>query len=501
MILFDAFPKQQLFLEAVFSGKYKYLMYGGAIRGGKTFVGEAAIILLAKKYPGSRWAIVRKDLPTLRRNTIPSFLKIKPDGFCGPIRQDTWTVKCANGSEIIFFPESLKQDPDLERWKGLEVNGFLLEEASEISQKGFNKAIERAGSWIIPVKKAGQIVEQPPPLILLTVNPSAGWVRQIFYEPWKQGRLLPPHFFMPAYAKDNPFNSTQYLESLEQLPLHEYKRFVLGDWDAVSGMAFEELDRDVHFLSEDEEKAFEVKSWWPEWSSFDWGFQHPFAAASAVKDDQGTIIVCDAVHGHKMLDAEMGQRMVRKLSRRALQECYADAYSFQKRRAHDGELPTVADIFRGTFDIQLFRAYQDRVGGAQALRRGLSVRAPNPVTGKPYIRFRNTEGNQVLWDCLLTRVFDDLHHEDVLKTDADPLYGKGGDDPYDALRYLCATKVPAPAEPLRSVAREYWEERGMDPNREFIDPATEQALDSAGYIDGVPLSQNETVHDDLEGWG
>lgn len=508
MILFDAFEKQQKYLEAVFSGRYKYLMYGGAIRGGKSFVGLAAIILLAKKYPGSRWAIVRKDLPTLRRNTIPSFMKLKPDGFCGPMNQSTWTVTCSNGSEIIFFPEGLKQDPDLERWKGLEVNGFLLEEASELSQKGWNKAIERAGAWIVPVKKAGQIVEQPPPLILLTVNPSAGWVRQIFYEPWKQGRLVPPFYFMQAYAKDNPFLTQAYLDSLEELPAHEYKRFVLGDWDAVSGMAFEELDRSIHFLSDEENKKFEIKSWHQEWSSFDWGFQHPFSACHGVKDDTGSIVVVDSVHGHKLLDAEIAQRMIRGISKRALGECYADGYSFQKRKAHDGELPSVDDVFRGTFDIHLFRAYQDRIGGAQALRRGLSVRSPNPVTGKPYLRFRPTEGNEILWQCLLTRVFDELHHEDVLKTDADPLYGKGGDDPYDALRYLAATKIPAPSEPLRGVTREYWEERGMDPNREFAPPepgfapqSEYQTLDRSGYIDVDELSRIATPDEEWEGWG
>jgi hypothetical protein len=40
------FPKQQEFLECVFSGSYDIILYGGAIRGGKIFAGLVAILLL-----------------------------------------------------------------------------------------------------------------------------------------------------------------------------------------------------------------------------------------------------------------------------------------------------------------------------------------------------------------------------------------------------------------------------------------------------------------------
>ena len=50
-VLFEPFEKQQEFLEAVFSKKYSVIMYGGAIKGGKTFAGMGALILLCKLYP------------------------------------------------------------------------------------------------------------------------------------------------------------------------------------------------------------------------------------------------------------------------------------------------------------------------------------------------------------------------------------------------------------------------------------------------------------------
>ena len=70
--------KQQEFAKAVFSGDYRYLLYGGAIRGGKTIAILGLVLVLARIYKGSRWVVVRKDLPTIKRNTIPSFERIKP---------------------------------------------------------------------------------------------------------------------------------------------------------------------------------------------------------------------------------------------------------------------------------------------------------------------------------------------------------------------------------------------------------------------------------------
>jgi len=226
-IVFTA--KQAEFAEAVFSGKFSYLLYGGAIRGGKTYAMLLLVLVLARMFKGSRWAVVRKDLPTIKRNTIPSFERIKPAGFCGEINRTDWYVDCANGSRIIFFPESAERDPELDRWKGLEVNGFALEEVNEIGEKSFSKAIERAGSWQCQDR-------QPPPLILATCNPTLNWVKRRWYDPHRKGTLQAPWYYLPAKVTDNPHLDAQYLASLETLRETDpaaYERFVLGSWESA----------------------------------------------------------------------------------------------------------------------------------------------------------------------------------------------------------------------------------------------------------------------------
>lgn len=230
-VLFKSFPKQEEFFEAVFSDKYDFILYGGAIRGGKTFAGLGAIILLCKVYPGSRWAIVRKDLPTLKRNTLPSFEKIKPENFIKSYNQDTQVVTCVNGSQIIFFSENYDTDKELNRWKGLEVNGFLLEEINELQQQSFYKALERAGSYIIPQSKNNLNPKQPKKLILATCNPTSNWVRDLFYYPYKRNELNTRWLYIPSRIFDNPHIPQDYIESLKDLPRYEYEVFVLGNWD------------------------------------------------------------------------------------------------------------------------------------------------------------------------------------------------------------------------------------------------------------------------------
>ena len=228
--LFESFPKQDEFIDAIQSGEFSFVLFGGAIRGGKTFVLLAMFCLLCKVFPGSRWALVRKNLPTIKKNLYPSWNKIKPDSFIQKMNNETHTVTFKNGSQIIFFPENYQQDKDLDRWKGLEVNGFGFEEINECQQVSFYKAFERAGSYIVP-----NLPIQPKPIVVATCNPTQGWVKQLIYTPWKEGTLKPTWKYIQSRIHDNlPLLAAQpdYLPSLkENLNVYEYLVYVDGDWD------------------------------------------------------------------------------------------------------------------------------------------------------------------------------------------------------------------------------------------------------------------------------
>jgi len=218
-------PKQSEAMDLLESGKFNFILYGGAIRGGKSVWGLSALLVLCTIYPKSRWCIIREDMEKIRTTTIPSFNKLQPSGV---LKQSPYEYTHPNGSVILFKSESYDRDKDLDWMKGLEVNGFLFEEINECQEQTFYKAFERAGAWIIDGIK---IEEQPKPIILATCNPTFGWVKKVIYDKWKTKTLPDTWNYVPAKITDNPHLPQAYIDNLNNMPRYQYEVFVLGNWD------------------------------------------------------------------------------------------------------------------------------------------------------------------------------------------------------------------------------------------------------------------------------
>lgn len=227
-ILFEPHPKQQEFIEAVFSSRFKYLLFGGAAGGGKSFVSLATLILLNRVFPGSKSFVIRESLPTLKRTTIPSFFKLCPRSFIKSYNQTDQVIRFRNGSSLTFFPENFDQDKNLTRFDGIEANFFLIEEGQECQRKTFEKCKLRAGRNIIPGRE-----DQPPPLILITCNPSQNWTKEVFHDPAIKGNLPEDHFYLQSLMKDNPSLPESYLEGLVNLDPVTREIFVNGNWEIM----------------------------------------------------------------------------------------------------------------------------------------------------------------------------------------------------------------------------------------------------------------------------
>lgn len=215
--------KQKEAFDDLISGQYNFILYGGAIRGGKTFWGLASLLFYCQMYPGSRWVVIRQDMERIRITTIPSFEKIEAAGF---LKRSPYEYIHPNGSVILFKSENFERDKELNWMKGLECNGFLFEEINECQEQTLYKAFERSGSWIIP-----RMEVQPKPVIIATCNPTQGWVKQKVYDKWMDDTLKPTWKYIPAKITDNPHLPQAYIDSLSNLPLYEYEVFVNGRWD------------------------------------------------------------------------------------------------------------------------------------------------------------------------------------------------------------------------------------------------------------------------------
>jgi hypothetical protein len=235
VVLFEPYPKQEEFITAVFSGDYDFLFYGGAMGGGKSYVCLATLVLLCKVYPQSRWCVIRQSVPTLKKTTLVTWNKIVPKRFVSKVNQQDHTFRFKNDSEVLFMAEDFDNDKDFDRFKGLEVNGFVLEQIEELQEGLIDVCTIRAGRHkITGVDRNGVPLKQPKPVILANMNPTLLWPKKRVYDPWTRGELPKRWFYLPAKITDNPAlaNDADYMSRLENLDDLTRRRHIEGDWTA-----------------------------------------------------------------------------------------------------------------------------------------------------------------------------------------------------------------------------------------------------------------------------
>jgi hypothetical protein len=205
------------------------ILYGGAAGGGKTMLGCMWQILRRLKYPGTRSLIGRAKLDTLKKTTMNTFFQVANDiglkaGEDFSYNQQSHIIKFSNGSEIILADLFLyPSDPNFQDLGGLELTDVFLDEATEISEKAYSVVCSRIRY------KLNEFGLKPK--ILLTCNPSKGWIYNQFYLPYKNENL-PEHLaFVQALPGDNIHLPDAYVTSLTRLPEADRKRLLEGDWE------------------------------------------------------------------------------------------------------------------------------------------------------------------------------------------------------------------------------------------------------------------------------
>ena len=190
--------------------------------------------------------MLRESLPTIRSTLLKTFVQnFLEKGLSRHVKdfnQQSLTLTWDNGSQIMFMAESYDTDKELNRFRGLEINGAFIDEVNEVQEVTFNKVIERSGSWF----------HSPgcPTKILLSCNPTNNWVKQRFYDPWKEGTLQEGIAYIQAKITDNPFVPEDYIKNqLQMLTRYEYEVFVNGNWDIqiqTGGEFYKNFNLDRH---------------------------------------------------------------------------------------------------------------------------------------------------------------------------------------------------------------------------------------------------------------
>ena len=197
-----------------------WIFMGGAMGGGKSVGGCGHLVDRGMRYPGSRYAIVRRQLSVLRRTTLVTFRKTCPPDLIVNDNRQEHVITLAGGTEIIFLDADEAKDPDLNRLRSLDIAGFFIDEAPEVTDKVFRILVTRTNRWLLPDGT------RPPRFGLLGGNPEPGWCYDRFV-----GAQHPNHRYIPFTMFDNPGITQQYIDDqLEILTDEEIEKYVHGKW-------------------------------------------------------------------------------------------------------------------------------------------------------------------------------------------------------------------------------------------------------------------------------
>jgi len=225
----------------------KYILFGGGAGGGKSWLGCEWLIVMCYQYPKSKWFIGRKELKRLMASSYETFKKVCsfhniPDKDWKLNGQYNY-IEFFNGSKIDLLDVNfVPTDPLFERFGSLEYTGGWLEEAGEIDFKAFDVLKTRVGRHLN--KEYGL-----HPKLLITANPKKGWLKRLFYNPFKNGTLGKAYSFIRSLYSDNNYTSDIYGEQLNEISDKATRdRLRDGNWDydddkacLVKGEAIDDL--------------------------------------------------------------------------------------------------------------------------------------------------------------------------------------------------------------------------------------------------------------------
>lgn len=229
-------PKQTEAWEAYEDPLVTELGYGGAAGGGKTRLGWYIGIGISEQQPGSRGAVGRKELKTLRITTLAELWIIFSEMGYKTGRDYSYDakdsiIKFPNGSEILLLDTAYSpQDPEYTRFGSLNLTWAWVEESNETPEKAISILKTRVGRNNRFKLTDGRQYEVKP-FWLETFNPNKGHVHRDYYKPWKEQQLPTYRRFIRALPGDNPYLPKSYIENLRRADKTTRERLLYGNFD------------------------------------------------------------------------------------------------------------------------------------------------------------------------------------------------------------------------------------------------------------------------------
>ena len=244
--------------KAFFLARERYVAYGGARAGGKSWALRHKAILLALNYPGIKMLLLRRTYKDLERNHVREIAPIL-DGFASYSRQDK-LFRFPGGSMLEMG--YCDAESDVLQYQGQEYDVIFIDEATQFTEYQFS-------TLTACVRGANDF----PKRMYLTCNPGGvghEWVKRLFVSKrYKENENPSDYRFIAATVYDNRVflqKDPEYVNALNALPNGLREAWRDGNWDMLAGRYFTEFDRSIHVID-----PFKIPSHWRRYRAIDYG--------------------------------------------------------------------------------------------------------------------------------------------------------------------------------------------------------------------------------------
>ena len=419
--------KQQEAAHTLFSDQCRYLLYGGAAGGGKSYFLRWAALGLVLYYTikynmrGVSIGLFSEDYPTLKDRQITKIKKEFPSwlGELKDTKSEGYAFKLRDeyGGGMIL----LRNLDDPSKYASVEFAAILVEELTKNKKETFDDLRFR-------MRYPG--IEQNDIKFVAATNPGQighGWVKKLWVSPdpadydIEQDKFK----FVSAHVEDNSYIDAGYRIQLEALPERKRKALLEGNWDIFEGQYFTEFNKNIHTC-----RPFSPKKEFIRVGGLDWGSAAPFAclisAVQVVQLPDGRkfhrVWTFQEFYGTDKHPEEWGRIMSKNTELNDIKWIYCDNQIFGDEKSRS------KNIYKQFIDADeryrtiMKKATKDRVGGWQNMHKWLSI-APD---GLPYWIITESCPN-------LIRTLPELIHDELKVEDVNT---KGEDHAPDAARYM-----------------------------------------------------------------
>ena len=422
--------KQKVALKAI--DDFKYILYGGAAGGGKSYLLRWAGIKLLLQWYGElgsrniRIGLFCEDYPTLKDRQLSKVEEEFPAWLGKYNKTDKeFKLHAYYGGGVICF----RNLDDPSKYASSEFAAIIIDELTKNKKKVFD---------FLRLRLRYPGIEEPK--FIAGSNPDGIghlWVKRIWLDhKFEEGEIESNKFaFIPAKPLDNPYLPKSYILQLDGLPENLRKAYRDGNWDVFDGQFFSEWDKEIHSID-----PFAIPATWRRSICMDYGWTAPSAIYWRATDSDNKKYYYRELYKTKMTPIMIAEQIVNLTPKDEIsyiEQLYYDPSMNATKAGEQTIISIIEEYFaEHNFHVKCVPAMNDRVSRATLMRQALQT----------YIDYngKKTSKIQIFKNCtealrtIPALIFDKRNPEDVDT--------KGEDHAYDAITYDILTDVGEKAD-------------------------------------------------------